>query len=126
MRTKYLKITHKLGAKYYIRYADDFVVLSQDKEWLESVLKEMKDFLWHKLRLTMHPRKVSVETFSSGVDFLGWVHFPTHMVLRSVTKKRILKRVADTDKEEVLASYLGMLRHGNTNKLSRKIRELDI
>ncbi|KKR70825.1 MAG: RNA-directed DNA polymerase (Reverse transcriptase) [Candidatus Nomurabacteria bacterium GW2011_GWB1_40_7] len=28
---------HKIKAKYYIRYADDFVILFQDRKWLEKV-----------------------------------------------------------------------------------------
>mgnify|MGYP001603475412 FL=1 len=41
-------VKHQLKAKYYIRYADDFVVLHEDKTYLESVLAEMKVFLESK------------------------------------------------------------------------------
>ena len=55
----------------------------------------------------------SCTTFSSGVDFLGWVNFPRHRVLRTVTKRRMLKNLADNPKPESLQSYLGLLGHGN-------------
>lgn len=123
---------HKLKVKYYIRYADDFVVLSQDKEYLKSVLEKMKEFLQDELKLNLHPHKVSIETFSSGIDYLGWVHFPKHRVLRTVTKRRMFKRIVETTlnelgkegKEETTQSYLGLLSHGNAYKLRRKIIEL--
>jgi retron-type reverse transcriptase len=79
-------VKHKVKAKYYIRYADDFVIFSQDRNWLEVILREVKIFLWERLKLELHPCKVSIATLASGVDFLGWVHFPDHRVLRTVTK----------------------------------------
>lgn len=43
----------------------------------------------------LHPHKVFISTFASSVDFLGWVHFPTHRVLRTSSKKRMLRRVGE-------------------------------
>jgi len=115
-------VKHKLKVKYYIRYADDFVVLSEDKNYLLRILSRMKAFLYDRLKLTLHPNKVCIKTFSSGVDFLGWVHFPDHRVLRTATKQRMFRRVKEMDgKEETVASYLEMLNHGNAYKLSRLI-----
>ncbi len=61
----------ELKVKYYIRYADDFVIFSQDKEYLENILLEIGIFLNEKLHLNLHPNKVFIQTLSSGVDFLG-------------------------------------------------------
>ena len=72
---------HTLKAKYYVRYADDFVFLSENRDWLVSLLPRISSFLHDSLTLELHPNKVSIETLSSGVDFLGWVHFPDHRVL---------------------------------------------
>ncbi|OGM96281.1 MAG: hypothetical protein A2816_01790 [Candidatus Yanofskybacteria bacterium RIFCSPHIGHO2_01_FULL_39_44] len=110
-------VKHKLKAKYYIRYADDFVVLSQDKSWLEELLPKAGDFLEERLRLNLHPDKVFIKTLNSGVDFLGWVHFADHRVLRTTTKQRMLKRLKISQKSETISSYQGLLKHGNTNKL---------
>jgi retron-type reverse transcriptase len=112
---------HKLKAKYYIRYSDDFVILSDDKEWLETILVEIRIFLDTKLKLSLHPNKVFISTFSSGIDFLGWVNFSDHNVLRTVTKKKMFRRLVENQKEETQASYLGMLSHGNSYKLKKKI-----
>jgi retron-type reverse transcriptase len=115
-------VKQSLKAKSYIRYADDFVVFSKSKDELKNILILMDVFLWLNLRLELHPDKVFIKTIASGVDFLGWVHFPDHRVLRTVTKRRMLRRVGATGgKEETVTSYLGMLGWGNGRKLEQKI-----
>ena len=119
---RYMK--HHTKAKYYIRYADDFVTLSHDKSWLEELLPKVADFLEEKLKLKLHPDKIFIKTLASGVDFLGWVHFPDHRVLRTTTKKRMFRRLCETNKPESVSSYLGLLKHGNTYKLKTKVESL--
>ena len=116
-------IKHKLKVKYYIRYADDFVVMSHDKNNPLENIRYIVCFLEKKLLLELHPDKLFIKTLSSGVDFLGWVHFPTHRVLRTTTKRRMFKALAGNPKEETIQSYLGMLGHGNTYKLMKIIED---
>ena len=75
-------VKHKLKAKYYIRYADDFVFLFHDKSWLESVTPHIQDFLQTNLKLSLHPDKLFLNTVASGMDFLGWVNFSDRRTLR--------------------------------------------
>jgi len=117
-------IKHKLKIKHYIRYADDFVILSEDKQYLENIIFPIKEFLGHELKLTLHPDKIFIKTLSSGVDFLGWVNFPDYRVIRNKTKNRILKRLKENSSLEILNSYLGLLKHGNTEKIKNKIFDL--
>ncbi|HXK31635.1 MAG TPA: RNA-directed DNA polymerase, partial [Candidatus Paceibacterota bacterium] len=113
---------HKLKAKYYIRYADDFVVLSGNKKELEQTLRYIVVFLRDKLKLELHPNKVSISTIASGMDFLGWVHFPDHRVLRTTTKHRVFRRTAGLEEDSPIAqSYLGLLQYGNAKKLRLQI-----
>lgn len=114
-------VKHKLKVKHYIRYADDFVFLSSDKEYLESLILEIKKFLGERLKLTLHPNKTFLQTVASGVDFLGWVHFSKHRILRKTTQTRMLNRTANNPKNETIQSYLGMLKHGNGYKLQKKL-----
>lgn len=109
---------HRLKAHFYIRYADDFVFLSDDHAWLESLIPRVQSFLSEKLMLSLHPDKVSIGTLAAGVDFLGWVHFPGHRVLRNATKRRMLRTLAEERSEPRLQSYRGLLSHGNAGKLS--------
>ncbi len=111
-------VKHSLKARYYIRYADDFVILSSDREWLCSVLPLIRVFLSDRLKLQLHPNKISISTIASGVDYLGWVNFPDHRVLRTATKRRMFRRLKDSEgKSEVIQSYLGLISHGNGHKL---------
>lgn len=115
---------HHMKAKYYIRYADDFVILSHDKAMLEELLSKLGDFLNERLFLELHPDKIFIKTFASGVDFLGWVHFPNHRVLRTTTKRRMFKRIQECkNNEATVQSYLGLLSHGNTWKLEKIVTE---
>jgi RNA-directed DNA polymerase len=115
---------HKLKAKHYIRYADDFVIFSEDKKWLEKQITKIRDFLNNELKLELNPDKISIETLFLGVDFLGWINFNDHRILRTKTKRRMMKRIKKNPKSKTVASYLGLLSHGNTKKLSAKINEL--
>ena len=118
---QYMK--HVLKVKYYIRYADDFVILHTDKTYLENLIKTISEFLENKLKLQMHPNKVFIKTISSGLDFLGWVHFSNHRVLRNATKKRMFRNLKKNDfKKESINSYLGMLSHGNGYELSNTLQ----
>lgn len=117
---------HRCKADYYIRYADDFVILSQDRGFLELLIPKISDFLGTRLRLFLHPDKVFIKTLASGVDFLGWIHFSDHNVLRTATKKRIFKNIQETESQkEVVQSYLGLLSHGNARRLSARIIDDD-
>jgi len=110
-------VKHQLKAKHYLRYADDFAVLSHDKGWLMELLFRMGDFLHEHLKLDLHPNKVSITTLSSGVDFLGWVHFLDHRVLRTTTKRRMFRRLVVVPTEVTRHSYFGLLEHGNAYKM---------
>jgi hypothetical protein len=114
---------HTLKARHYIRYSDDFVLLSDDRGWLERQIPLIDDFLRGKLRLELHPDKLFLKTLASGVDFLGWVHFPDHRVLRTSTKKRMVKKLGDSSSPETVASYLGMIVHGDTDKIRARYLE---
>ena len=115
-------IKHKLKVKYYIRYADDFVVISDDKKELETLLIKIEEFLKVNLKLQLHPDKVYTKTIYSGIDFLGWVHFVKHRLLRTATKRRMMRNlILKKYKKGTVESYKGMLRYGNTYKLRREL-----
>ena len=110
-------VKHILKAKDYIRYADDFVVLSASRLNLDAILLRIGEFLRIRLELSLHPDKVFIKTLASGIDFLGWVHFPDHRVLRTATKRRMLRELKHNPTHQSMTSYRGMLGHGNTYKL---------
>lgn len=106
-----------LKTKYYIRYADDFVIISEDKKYLENLISKISEFLKIELKLSLHPDKLFIKTYSSGIDFLGWVNFPHHRILRTATKRRMMRSFKISAKPETFASYLGLLSYGNAYKV---------
>jgi len=114
-------VKHALKAKYYVRYADDFVFLSTDREELETLIPLITRFLRMRLSLTLHPNKIFIKTLASGMDFLGWVNFFDHRVLRTVTKQRMFKKLLENPAPARLNSYVGLLKHGTTTKIQRKL-----
>jgi retron-type reverse transcriptase len=110
----------QLRVKYYIRYADDFIILSDNKDYLDNLLPEISEFLQTQLKLNLHERKVCIKTYASGVDFLGWVHFPYYRQLRTATKRKIIRKLRGYPKRETVISYLGFLGHGNAYKFKKK------
>jgi len=113
----------KLKVKYYLRYADDFIIMHNNKKYLENLILKISEFLEVKLKLFLHPNKVFIKTLNSGVDFLGWVSFPHYRVLRTSTKKRMFRKLRQNTKHEAIVSYTGMLGHGNTYKLLKKLQK---
>lgn len=113
---------HVLGEKYYIRYADDFVILNNDQGYLMERLAKIGDFLQDNLKLSLHPDKIILKTVQSGVDFLGWIVFPTHKILRTSTKRRMLHKLKDNYyKKSSVTSYLGMLQHGDAYEIQKEL-----
>ena len=92
-------------------------------ECLGDQVVKIEEFLKTELQLTAH--KISIRTVASGVDFLGWVHFPNHRVLRTTSKRRMFRNIKDSDKNpSTVQSYLGLLKHGNTYKLQQRVRKM--
>lgn len=117
-------LKRELKVKYCVRYADDFVILYESRKYLEQLIPQISKFLMARLKLSLHPDKVFIKTIVSGVDFLGWVHFQHHRVLRTATKQRIFKRLEQNQLDEIVASYLGLLSHGSTHKLAERIHKM--
>lgn len=120
---QYMK--HIVKTKYYIRYADDFLIMHRDRNYLEKLTKQISYYLNENLKLNLHSKKVFLTTLAMGVDFLGWKHFRRHRVLRTSTKRRMLHNLRTKRKSEniesIKASYLGMLKWGNGRKIEEKI-----
>ena len=129
-------VKRKLRVKYYIRYADDFILISNNKNYLITLVPILSEFLKQRLALIMHPDKIIIRKWNQGVDFLGHVIFPHYEILRTKTRKRILNKVYKRNKELIsgkissislsqsLQSYFGMLKHCRGHKLKRMIRKI--
>ncbi len=127
-------VKHELKIKWYMRYTDDFAIISTNIEYLKDLLHTLQKFLFAKLRLELHPRKIEIRKLNQGIDFLGYVIFPHHKILRAKTRKRIFKKInrgikdfrknekSKESLEQSLQSYLGVISHSNGHKLSQKLK----
>jgi len=111
-------VKHELKAKYYVRYCDDFVILSQTSADLEDSIPKIQDFLDSKLKLRLHENKITIRKLRQGIDFLGYVTLPNCIVLRTKTRKRMIRKVNSKN----LSSYLGLLKHCKGYELSNLVR----
>ncbi len=127
-------VKHKLKCKYYCRYVDDFVMLSEDPQQLVEWYRDLSEFLKTRLKLELHRRKKMINKLSQGVDFVGFVIKPNHVLLRQKTIKKIYKTIREFktkpnwyEQEEInryirtINSYLGMLRGVNGYNMRQDI-----
>lgn len=117
-------LKRNLKIHYYIRYADDFVIFHQKKNYLEVLLPKISKFLEGQLKLSLHQKKIFIKSVSSGVDFLGWINFSHYRVLRTSTKRRMFNKLQNIYTNESITAYLGLLKHGNTFKLAKIISDI--
>ena len=72
--------------------------------------------------------KIIVRKYRQGIDFLGYVAFPNHRILRIKTKRRMLKNIKTkkdkTNFKQMMQSYFGMLKHCHSFKILRKIKNV--
>ena len=121
---------HELKVKNYARYTDDFVIISDNSEYLEKILPPIRSFLKEKLLLELHPKKVEIRNHTKGIDFLGYVALPYHIALRTKTKRRMIRKLRERVVEYKdgrinenglfgsLNSYMGVLSHADGHDLS--------
>ncbi len=109
-------VKHQIGAKHYIRYVDDFVLLHESPAWLNAALADITAFLPARLNAQLNPSKTILQPVARGVDFVGHVIKPWHTTTRRKTVRQALHRIATAKPEDVLArtnSYLGLLRQSS-------------
>jgi len=105
-------VKHKLKAKYYIRYVDDFVILHKNKEQLGIWKQEINDFLKSELKLELHPEKSKIVSLSRGIDFVGFRNFYYYKSLRKRNMEKILIKINQSEKGEICYEKLMESFHG--------------
>jgi group II intron reverse transcriptase/maturase len=77
----------------FVRYADDFVVLTKERTQAEKALAEIDAFLTSKLNLELSPEKTRITTFSQGFDFLGFTIAANGVRMRLKSVERFRDKV---------------------------------
>ena len=129
-------IKEKLRVKIYSRYMDDFVLVHEDKAFLQKALVEITK-LTDKLGLKFNS-KTQICPLKNGVTYLGFRYFftPTGKLIKTVKKKtkrrlrwraRLLKKariegIIEPERvTQALAAFNGHLKHAKSYKLKKEI-----
>lgn len=127
-------IKHELKIKYYVRYADDFVILSKRRDFLENLIPKIDNFLETELKLKLHEKKVILRKLSWGVDFLGYIVLPHYILPRAKTRRRMFRKmeekvkdfnegkISDYSLNQTIQSFLGYLKHSKSYGLRREFK----
>jgi len=123
-------VKHRLRAKYYVRYVDDFIILDMSKRRLDMLKEQIDSFLKSELRLILHPQKSRIIPLSRGIDFVGFRNFNRFKLLRKrnirgMRRKIDLYRKGLMDFTSLKESYQGWqayARWGNTHNLRNRIK----
>ncbi|MGE0803589.1 MAG: reverse transcriptase domain-containing protein [Lautropia sp.] len=120
-------VKHELRAPRYLRYVDDFVLIHRDRAQLQAWQAAIAAFLSDRLQLELKPGPI-LKPLTAGIDFLGYVIYPRHLVVRRRVIGHCRAKLAAIEQSRnftaarsVWASYEGHFRHANSWRLRRRI-----
>lgn len=114
-------LKEQLQVKYYLRYADDLVILHHDKAYLHQVLNAIKTYFKDCLKLEVKGNWQVFPVKDRGIDFVGYVHYHTHVLLRKRIKQNYARMLKQNPNTASIASYKGWLKHCNSKNLQKKL-----
>lgn len=114
-------IKEDLQVKYYFRYADDLVILSDSKEKLHSLFNSIHNYLSEKLKLQVKSNWQIFPVAARGIDFVGYRFYHSHTLLRKTIKQRFARMISRNRNDASIASYKGWAKHCNSNHLLKKL-----
>lgn len=116
-------VKHRLQAKHYIRYVDDFVLLHHSPQQLNAWREQIEAFLAERLHARLNPSKTILQPLTRGVDFVGQVILPHRRITRRRVVDNALRRIATAPREalrETANSYFGQLRQATHSQTDRR------
>ncbi len=119
--------------KYYYRYADDIVILSSNKPYLHVLFNDIKNYLTDHLKLQIKQNYQVFPVEKRGIDFVGYVFYHTHILMRKNIKKNFCRKVAKLNKKsitakeykQIISPWLGWGKHCNSKNLLKKVIKRD-
>jgi retron-type reverse transcriptase len=110
-----------MRVKYYFRYCDDIVILSDNKPYLHALLSSIRIYLQENLKLQVKENYQVFPVAARGIDFVGYKMFHTHTLLRKSIKKNFARMLASHNNHASTASYVGWAKHCNSKNLLKKL-----
>lgn len=131
-------IKEQLHGKLYIRYMDDFLIISDDKAYLECCVEAVGKKLKER-HFTLNPKKTRIYELKEGIEFLGFHFYLTEtgkvlMILRPKNVKRERKKlrrlVAKSKKggiprDKVDESYAAWRNHASKGNSYQLLNRMD-
>lgn len=114
-------IKEKKAVKHYFRYADDIVILSDDKAYLHSLLFEIKSYLKNNLALQVKANHQVFPVKARSIDFVGYRFYHTHTLMRKTIKQNMARAISKNKNSKSIASYMGWASHCNSKNLINKL-----
>lgn len=90
-------VKEKIKIKYYIRYMDDFVIFTKNKEEAKKYMQIIKEFLSNKLKLELNAKSKYYPS-KFGCDFCGYIIYETHILLRKRFKRKTKRKIKKWNK----------------------------
>ena len=106
-------VKHRLRARHYVRYVDDFVLLHESPRQLNAWLAEISAFVDRGLRVRLNTSKTILQPLERGVDFVGQLIHPWRTITRRRTVRAAVHRLLTMPADKVYQaanSYLGLVR----------------
>lgn len=115
--------------KYYYRYADDMVILAPNKASLHELLAEIRRYLYDRLKLEIKGNYQIFPVADRGIDFVGYVFYHTHTLMRKGIKQRMCRKAARLRKQNLIhaqfmhkmSPHLGWAKHCDSKRLLKKV-----
>ena len=117
------KIIHSVGAPGLDNQKDRTqkrVRLRSVDDLADRQLRSRQPQAQAELKLDLHPKKIVIKSWRQGIDFVGYVHKPWTVVVRTETKNRMLKKVSAKN----LTSYFGVAKHADSYKLIQNLKNI--
>ncbi|MBU1245453.1 MAG: reverse transcriptase/maturase family protein [Nanoarchaeota archaeon] len=126
-------VKHRLRAKYYVRYVDDFVILHPFRTQLIGWKEEINDFLKNELKIELHFDKSRIIPLSKPISFVGFRVFYYYKLLKRFNQKNIQRRLGkycvlfsenkiNYDKiYDSLQGSFAYMERANTHRLKKKL-----
>ena len=114
-------IKEEKGVKYYFRYADDIVVLADNKPCLHKLLADIKIYLATELKLQVKDNYQVFPVAARGLDFVGYKFYPSHTLLRKSIKQNFARKLSRGADNKTAASYYGWAVHADCKHLLKKL-----
>jgi hypothetical protein len=113
-------IKHALKVRYYLRYVDDMVFLSNDKDECNAIKKKIEDFLHSRLKLRLNENATRLLQVSKGIDFLGYIVRPGYVLVRRRVAERFRNKLKEYERL-LLHEHSGWITFQYPRELCKKL-----